>query len=134
MNWGKILLAGVLGGIVMMIANFVMHGIIMGSTYMEYPEVFVQEETGVGWFALVSVMIGIGLAILFAKTRLSWASGLVGGAAFGAIVGLTHFFQNFYDALVYEGFPYFLAWCHGGMDLIAFALGGASMGFILQRE
>ncbi|HVR29910.1 MAG TPA: hypothetical protein VMS86_10305, partial [Thermoanaerobaculia bacterium] len=65
----KTLLAGVLGGLAMMLANFVMHGLIMGETYTRYPDVFTQEPSNPAWFALVSVLIGIVLAILFAKTR-----------------------------------------------------------------
>jgi hypothetical protein len=134
MNWSKVLLGGVLGGIAMMLVNFVMHGVIMADTYRRYPEVFAQEETGPAWFALTSVLIAIVLAILFARTRRAWASGIAGGAAFGLLVGMTHFFANFYDALVYEGFPYYLAWCHGGMDAIAFTVGGAVLGLVIKGE
>ena len=134
MNWPKTLLAGVLAGLAMNIANFVMHGLIMGSTYMSHPDLFVQEDGGIAWFFVVSIAIGIALAILFAKTRGSWAAGLAGGATFGLIAGLVPFFLNFYDALVYNGFPYYLAWCHGGMDIIASVLGGAVMGLVIKGE
>lgn len=134
MNWGKTLLGGVVGGIAMMIANFVMHGVIMADTYRRYPEVFEQEEVGPLWFTLICVLIGVVLGILFAKTRRSWAKGLAGGVAFGFLVGMTHFFANFFDALVYQGFPYYLAWCHGGMDAIAFTVAGAVMGLVITGE
>ena len=130
----KTLLAGVLAGLAIMLANFVMHGLIMGQTYTRYPEVFNQEATNPAWFALVSVLIAIVLAVLFAKTRGAWAKGLGGGAVFGLLVGMTHFFSNFYDSLVYEGFPYFLAWCHGGMDAIAFTLGGVVLGLVIKGD
>jgi hypothetical protein len=131
---GKTLLGGIVAGIAMMVANFVMHGVIMADTYRRYANVFTQEESGPAWFALVSVLIGLALAILFARTRRVWAAGLVGGVTFGILVGATHFFMNFYDALVYEGFPYYLAWCHGGMDLIAYALGGALLGVVIKGD
>jgi len=134
MNWSKTLLAGVLAGIAMMIANFVMHGIIMGPTYGRHPDLFVQEEGGIGGFLVVALIIGIGLAILFSKTRNSWAAGLVGGATFGLIAGIAPFFNNFYDHMIYNGFPYYLSWCHGGMDLIAYVIGGAVMGLVLKGD
>ncbi len=134
MNWSKTLLAGVIAGVVMNIANFVMHGVIMGSAYTGLPDLFDQTGSGVAWFFVVSIAIGIALAILFAKTRGSWAAGLAGGATFGLIAGLVPFFLNFYDALVYNGFPYYLAWCHGGMDIIASVLGGAVMGLVIKGE
>ena len=43
MNWGKIVVAGVVGGVVMWLVSFVLHGLVLGSTYMKYPEVFTQE-------------------------------------------------------------------------------------------
>jgi uncharacterized membrane protein YedE/YeeE len=89
-----------------MVVDFVMHGVIMADTYRRYPEVFTQEDAGPAWFALVSVLIGIALAILFARTRRSWAGGLAGGAVFGLLVGIiTHFFANFFDALGTRAFP-----------------------------
>ena len=97
MNWSKILIAGIVGGIVLMIVNVVLHGFVLGSTYMRYPEVFNQEESGMVWFAVLSVVIAITLAILFAKTRKCWGAGLKGGLIFGLVAGLTHFFPNFYD-------------------------------------
>jgi hypothetical protein len=47
---------------------------------------------------------------------------------------MTHFFYNFFDALVYEGFPYYLAWCHGTIDAIAFATSGAVLGLMIGNE
>jgi hypothetical protein len=129
---GKTILGGILGGLAMMLANFVMHGVIMADTYRRYPEVFSQEATNPAWFTLVCVLIGIALAILFARTRGSWAKGLTGGVAFGLLVGIIHFFSNFFDSMVYEGFPYFLAWCHGGMDAIAFTVAGAVLGLVIK--
>ena len=136
MNWTKTLIAGILGGVVLMIVNFVLHAVILGSTYMEYPEVFSQDESliGIVWFLVLSVLVAITLAILFAKTRKCWAAGLKGGLIFGLVAGLTHFFPNFYDALVIEGFPYYLVWCHGVSDLISIALAGAVMGLVLKGE
>lgn len=122
MSWSRVLLGGLAGGIALLIADFVMHGLIMGPTYMEYPDVFTQEDSGIGSFALVSILLGLAAAFLFAKTRSAWPPGLVGGAFFGLALGATQFIPNFYDALVYEGFPSYLAWCHGGMDLIAITL------------
>ena len=66
MKWPKTIIAGVVGGIAMTIADFVTHGIILGKTYMKYPEVFTQEDAGVHYFFLVGIMIAIMVAILFA--------------------------------------------------------------------
>lgn len=133
MNWSKIVLAGVVGGVAHTLANYVMHGMIMGSTYMSYPEVFTQEESGAYWFFVVGAVIGIMAAILFAKTRPSWGPGLGGGASFGFYLGLVFFFANMYPALTIEGFPYYLSWCWGGMDLIAYTILGAVLGAMYKQ-
>jgi hypothetical protein len=134
MSRPKTLLAGALSGIAMMAVNFVTHGVLLADTYRRYPEVFDQEGGGPLWFTLICVLIGVALAILFAKTRRSWAAGIAGGLVFGALVGVVQFFTNFFDALVYEGFPYYLAWCHGTIDVIAFTASGAVLGSMIRSE
>ena len=134
MSWWKTLLGGVLGGLAMMLVDFVAHGVILADTYRRYPDVFEQEDGGPMWFTLICVLIGVALAILFAKTRRSWAGGLAGGAAFGFLAGGVQFFTNFFDALVYDGFPYYLAWCHGTIDLIAFTVAGAVLGLTIKGQ
>lgn len=133
MNWGKVLLAGVVAGVVGNLADFVMHGLILGETYKKYPEVFTQEGASPVYFLLISVCIGIAAAILFAKTRACWAEGVGGGVAFGFFLGLVAFFAPFYNSLVLEGFPYFLVWCWGGTHLIGAVVFGFFLGLIYKK-
>ena len=133
MNWSKIAIAGVVGGVVHTLANYVMHGIIMANAYMKYPDVFTQEEAGVHWFFIVGVIIGIMACVLFAKTRSSWADGFMGGATFGFYLGLVIFFLQFYPTLVIDGFPYHLSWCWGGIDLIGFTILGGVLGALYKE-
>ena len=37
--WARTLVGGVVSGLVLMLANFVMHGLIMADTYRRYPDV-----------------------------------------------------------------------------------------------
>lgn len=134
MSWSKTILGGILGGIAMMLVDFVAHGVILADTYRSYPEVFEQEGGGPLWFTLICILIGIALAILFARTRRSFAKGVAGGLMFGFLAGAVQFFTNFFDALVYDGFPYYLAWCHGAIDLIAFTAAGAVLGLVLKGD
>lgn len=133
MNWSKIVLAGVVGGIVQTLYNWLMYGVVLGDTHAGYPEVFVQEESGPQWFFVVGIAVAVFAAILFAKTRSSWGEGLGGGAAFGFFLGLVIFFFNFYPSLTIDGFPYYLSWCWGGIDLIGFTLLGAVLGLLYKR-
>ena len=43
-------------------------------------------------------------------------------------------FGNFYNPLVIDGFPYYLAWCHGGITLIGSVVGGAVVGLMIKRS
>ncbi len=132
MNWIKAVIAGAVGGIVVNIYSGLVHGFIMGSTYQKYA-VFAQEMPSMFWFFLVSIMVGIMGAILFAKTRGSWDAGLKGGMMFGFFLGLVAFFAQFYNTLVIKEFPYFLSWCWGGITLIGWVIYGAVFGLLYKE-
>jgi hypothetical protein len=132
MNWTRALIAGVVGGIVVNIADFVQHGLILGSAYEKY-DVFTKEQANPLHFLSIAVLTGIFAAILFAKTRDSWPEGIKGGLMFGTLLGLVYFFQPFYSPLVIEGFPYHLAWCWGGVHLIDSVLFGGVVGLIYKK-
>lgn len=134
MNWTRVVLGGVVAGVVVWLADFVMHGILLADTYTRYPEVFTQEQANPLSFLAISVAIGFFVAVLFAKSRASWSAGWKGGATFGLFLGLASYFMNFYFPLVIDGFPYYLAWCWGGVGVIDSVLGGAVLGALIPRE
>ena len=131
MNWTRIVLAGLAGGIAGNISDWILHGMILSTAYMKYP-VFTQEQANPLHFLLVSVCMAIAAAILFAKTRSSWAAGLKGGATFGFMVGLVFFFSPFYSSLTLEGYPYHLSWCQGGSYLISLTIMGLGIGAVYK--
>lgn len=133
MNWTRIVAAGLAAGIATNVADFVMHGTIMAATYQRYTQVFSQTPANPAWFTLVSVCIGVAAAILFGRTRSAWAPGWRGGLTYGFFLGLVGFFPGFYNSLVFEGFPYYLSWCWGGITMIDSLIGGAVLGAIVKR-
>ena len=133
MNWIRIIAAGVVAGIVGWLADFVMHGFILGNTYMKYP-VFSQEQANPLLFLAVSVAVAITAAIFFARTVDAWSPGWKGGATFGFFIGLVHFFSNHYYPLVLDGFPYYLAWCWGGVGIIGGVIIGAVIGAVYKKK
>ncbi|UCF38202.1 MAG: hypothetical protein JSU96_04930 [Acidobacteriota bacterium] len=133
MNWMRVLLAGVVSGIVATIANFVMHGVIMAGAYTKHQAFAVEEQANPLHFLLIAVCAGIMVAILFAKTQSCWAPGIAGGATFGLFVGLAYFFMTFYYPLVIAGFPYHMGWCWAGIDLIQFVVYGAVIGALYKK-
>lgn len=132
MNWTRIALAGVAAGIVNWISDFVMHGMVMKATYERLSQVYTQTQANPAWFLLVAVAICLMATILFARTRASWAAGWKGGLSFGFFLGLVIFFLRFYDPMVVDGYPYYLAWCQGGISMIDSLLAGAVAGSILK--
>ncbi len=131
MNWTKLLIAGVAAAIALWLADFVMHGLILGPTYAKYP-IFSQEQANPLLFLFVALFIALAAALLFAKSRPCWGAGVKGGVTFGFFVGLVLFFPNFYYSLVLEGFPYYLSWCWGGVNVIEFLIVGAVLGLIYK--
>jgi hypothetical protein len=134
MNWTRVIIGGVVAGIVTNLADFVMHGMVMAATYKKYDQVFSQEPADPLKFAAISIAVALCIAILFARTRQSWATGWKGGLAFGFFFGLAAFFMNFYHPLTIAGFPYYLAWCWGGMGMIDSLLGGAVLGALIPKS
>jgi hypothetical protein len=132
MNWTRVLAGGVAAGIVTNLADFVQHGMILAEAYKKYA-VFTKTAANPAMFAFVSVVVSLCIAILFARTRSSWAAGWKGGATFGFFFGLAIFFMGFYNPLVLEGFPYHLSLCWGGIGMIDSVLGGIVLGAIIPR-
>lgn len=133
MNWSKILIGGIAAGVATTIAEWVLHGMVMRSTYERYPEVFRQEHSPL-YFLLAAVGISFAAAILFSKTRACWATGAKGGATFGGFLGLFAFFTFFYNPLVFEGYPYYLAWCQGSITLIVLIIAGSVLGLVIKKS
>ena len=131
MNWSKAVIAGLVGGVALWFSNFILHGLVMGGTYQKY-EVF-RMDSGPMYFLAISVLMAVFAALLFAKTRGSWAAGLTGGATFGFFLGLFTFFAHFYNPLTIDGFPYYLSWCWGGIGLIALTIMGAAIGLVYKE-
>ena len=133
MNPIRALLAGLAAGVAVFFSDFVLHGLVLGDTYVKYPEVFSQDGSSPFYFLLISVCLAVPAAFLFARTRGNWTPGILGGLTFGGWLGLIGFFVPFYHPLTIEGFPYFLAWCQGGACLISSLVGGAVAGVVYPR-
>ena len=131
MNWTKAFISGIVGGIAVWVYNFLTHGLIMANTYKKY-EVF-RQDASMGSYAVVTILVGIAGGLLFAKTRAIWAEGIKGGMTFGFFVGLVAFFNQFYGSLMYEGVPYHLSWCWGGIVLIGWLVFGAVVSLIYKK-
>ena len=134
MNWTRTLLAALVGGIVMWLVSFVLHGMILADTYMKYPEVFIQGEGNPLPFLVVELFIAFPTAVIFAKTRGRWAAGVGGGVVFGFWLGLIGGFAQHFSPLTIQGFPYYLAWCWFGTNMITSMVLGAVLGLMIKSD
>lgn len=134
MNWKRVLLGTVIGGVVMWLVSFVLHGLVMGNTYMKYVDVFTQEATSPVNFLIVEILIAFPAAVIFSRTRGSWGPGISGGLVFGFWLGLVGSFAQLFHPMVIEGFPYYMGWCWWGINLITALALGASLGLVVKRD
>ena len=134
MNWNRTILAALAGGVATWLVGFLLHGVIMASTYTKYSEVFSQEQANPLSFLVVEIFIALPAAVLFARTRGSWAAGVGGGVTFGFWLGLVGAFTELFNPIVLEGFPYYLGWCWWGIHLITFVVLGAVLGATVRAQ
>jgi hypothetical protein len=136
MNWGRAIGAGLAAGFVQNIANFVMHGLVLGGMYLDQPA-FVQEPDNmvmqIVWFLVIALVLGVVASLLFASSRQSWQPGAKGGLHFGVLLGAVVGFQQFYLTLVVNDFPYHVAWLWLAVDVISFGIGGMVLGAVYKR-
>ncbi|MCY3933768.1 MAG: hypothetical protein OXH70_18815 [Acidobacteria bacterium] len=136
MNWGRAIGAGLVAGFVQNIANFVMHGLVLGGMYLDQPA-FVQEPENMAmqivWFLVIALVLGVVASLMFASSRESWQPGARGGLHFGVLLGTAIGFQQFYLTLVVNDFPYHVAWIWLGVDIISFGVGGMVLGAVYKR-
>jgi len=132
MNWSKVAITGVVGGIALWLYSFVMHGLIMGKSYAAM-EIFRQDGSPLN-FLFVQLCMALAAAALFAKTRNAWGNGMKGGLVFGFFLGLVFFFAQFMNPLVFAKFPYYLSWCWGGIELIGWMVFGCVAAMLYKQS
>jgi len=123
MKLNKVLLTGIVGGAVVWVYYFLTHGLILADMYMKH-SVFITESANPIWFVFNTVLVALAGALLFAKTRGSWAEGIKGGLTFGFFVGLVLFFYQFFNSFLLE-------W--GGIELIGWLVFGLVAGILYKK-
>ncbi|RMD98075.1 MAG: hypothetical protein D6814_08285 [Calditrichaeota bacterium] len=127
MQTGKAVTAGLVGGVVLAVYEFIIHGLILGGTYAARAEVF-RQDAPMFWFPIIAILMGIAAGLFFGKSRSAWAEGAKGGVSFGFWVGLLAFLAAFYNPLVFNGFPYFMSWVWGIVNWVGWLIVGAIFG------
>jgi hypothetical protein len=132
-NVKKLVLAAIAVGIAVNVFDFVVHGLLLGSTYASLPEVF-RQENNVGWLVALDFLMALVFVWVYVRVRASFAPGATGGAAFGLYAGvLLGFPMQLFAVLMYEGFPYWLSWAWVVHAIAWGVLAGAVAGAVYGR-
>ncbi|MFO7586643.1 MAG: hypothetical protein R6X22_01080, partial [Gemmatimonadota bacterium] len=86
-NVKKLVLAAIAVGIAVNVFDFVVHGLLLGSTYASLPEVF-RQENNVGWLVALDFLMALVFVWVYVRVRASFAPRATGGAAFGLYAGV----------------------------------------------
>ncbi len=132
MQLNKALSAGAVGGIVLAIYEYLVHGMLLANQYKAI-EGFKQADSPF-WFPIIAIVMGLVAGVIFAKTRSAWESGAKGGMTFGFWIGLLGGFASFYQPLTVAGYPYAMAWYSLIVMVIGWMLFGAVAGSMYKVE
>lgn len=131
MNVKKLLLAAVAVGVVMNIFDFVVQSQLLAG-YMAGLPIFKKE------FPIPMLVVGDFVAALvfvwvFARVRSAFGAGLQGGALYGLYAGILINFPTWIFAhLVFEGYPYGLAWVSTLVGVVWGVVAGAVAGAVYK--
>lgn len=133
MKSGKFWLAVLVGGVVLNVLDFVLHGMILHSYYGGMPELFNPPGNPVSFiigdfvFALVFVWV-------YDRVYASFGGGPRGGATFGVYAGvITSFPTWFLMSFIIKGFTMDLAWIWTINGLVWSVILGAVIGSVYKK-
>jgi hypothetical protein len=134
MNYKKFLLAFLVAGVVMNILDFIMHGMILRSTYQANPTLFNQPGTFKGWFIFGDFVAMAVFVLVYNKVFDSFGGGVRGGLIYGLYAGVLMSFPGMiFLHLIFAGFPYSLSWIWTIYFIVAYAILGIVVG-VLYKE
>jgi hypothetical protein len=110
-KYGKLIIAILAAGVAANIYDFVVHGLILGSTvYERYTQLF-RTDMPMAWMVVADFVAAAVFVIVYARVYQSFGGGLKGGATFGLYAGLLASFPTWIIThFLINGFTYELAW------------------------
>lgn len=134
MNLKRFLVAGLAGGVVGNVFDFVVHGqILTAKYYSQHPNLF-RQDTPPYWFIIGGFVAAFVLTWVWDRVQGSFPSGAKGGAIGGLYAGvLINFPAQIFAHLVYVGFPYALSWIWIVTGIAWAVLVGAVIGALYKK-
>ncbi len=109
MNVKKVLLAGLVVGVVMNVFDFVVQGQLLAGYYAQLS--FLKREPPIPWLVVGDFVAALVFVWVYDRVFSSFGGGAKGGATFGLYAGvLVNFPTWIFANLIFVDFPYGLAW------------------------
>jgi hypothetical protein len=132
MNVKKLLLAAVVVGVVMNIVDFVVQGQLLAGLYANLP--LFKKEPPIPWLVVGDFVTALVFVWVYDRVRSSFAAGPKGGAVYGLYAGILINFPTWIFAhLLFEGFPYGLAWTWTLVGVVWCVIAGAVAGALYKQ-
>ena len=133
MNTKKFLLASLAVFVTLQILDYVIHSLILGSTYDSIQEIFRPDMADKMWVMMLMSAI-FSLLFVFIFTKGYENKGVMEGIKFGLLIGLiVHFVGSFNQYVVYP-VPYGLTWKWIIYGLIELMTAGAVVALIYKPK
>jgi hypothetical protein len=136
MNYKKFLIAFLAAGVVMNIIDFLVHGLILQSTYQAYPSLFNPMGTfNIGWFIFGDFVAAAVFVWVYNRVFDSFGGGIRGGLMYGLYAGILICFPAFlFFHLIFVSFPYSLSWIWTIYGIVAYAILGIVVGVLYRKQ
>jgi len=134
MNLKRFLVAGLAGGVVGNVLDYVVHGqILTAQYYSKMPGLF-RQDAPIPWLMAGTLVSALVLAWVWAKVHRCFGSGAKGGALGGLYAGiLINFPSQIFAHLTLAGFPYELSWIWTIYGILWAVIVGAVIGALYKE-
>jgi hypothetical protein len=133
MNLKKFLLAGVVGGIVANVVDFVVHAQLLRGTYEALPSLF-NPQAPVPWLVFGDFVAVFIFIWVYDRVYASFGGGPKGGAIYGLYAGILANFPTWiFMHLLVIGWPYSLSWIWTIYGIIWCVIIGAVAGALYKK-
>ena len=132
MNVKKLLLTAVVVGVVMNIVDFVVQGQLLAGLYASLP--LFKKEPSIHLLVIGDFVTALVFVWVYDRVRSSFGAGAKGGATYGLYAGILINFPTWIFAhLLFEGFPYSLAWTWALLGIGWCVIAGAVAGAVYKK-
>ena len=133
MKSGKFWLAVLVGGVVLNVLDFVLHGMILHDYYGSMPDLFNPPGSPV-LFILGDFVVALVYAWVYDRVYGSFGGGAKGGATYGLYAGIITSFPTWiFMHLIIKGFTYGLSWIWTINGIVWSIILGAVIGAIYKK-